>query len=353
MNELRQQISTIILEQRQTLAEQIVTRQYALQPEVWEKYGARGREISLRDAAYHLPFLTEAITAEDPSLFTDYVGWVKELFVGLKFPDSAMVVTLACTRDVLNAVLSPEMAAIVNEYLDAGIKRMRRERSATPTFLSDDTPLTGLTQQYIDALLRGERHLANQLIADAVKQGTPVKKIYMDVFQRAQYEIGRLWMSHQVSVAQEHYCTAATQFIMSQLYPYIFSTKKNGRRFVAMCVGGELHEIGVRMVTDFFEMEGWDTYYIGANTPASTIVQAMTDYRADVLGISATMTFHINVAADLIARVRESEVGKRVKILVGGYPFNHTPSLWQKLGADAYAPDAQQAVLTAERLMTS
>ena len=63
-------------------------------------------------------------------------------------------------------------------------------------------------------------------------------------------------------MAQEHYCTAATQLIMSQLYPYIFTTGKNGRVLVGTCVSGDLHEIGVRMVSDFFEMEGWDTFYL-------------------------------------------------------------------------------------------
>ena len=45
---------------------------------------------------------------------------------------------------------------------------------------------------------------------------------------------------------------------------------------VATCIGGELHEIGIRMVADFFEMEGWDTYYLGANTPADAVVAELS-----------------------------------------------------------------------------
>ena len=67
-----------------------------------------------------------------------------------------------------------------------------------------------------------------------------------------------------LSVAQEHYCTAATQLVMSQLYPRIFSTERRGRTLVAARVADDLHEIGLRMVADFFEMEGWDTFYVGA-----------------------------------------------------------------------------------------
>jgi len=39
---------------------------------------------------------------------------------------------------------------------------------------------------------------------------------------------------------------------MSQLYPYISKNEKTGRVLVATSVSKELHEIGVRMVADFF-----------------------------------------------------------------------------------------------------
>ena len=178
-----------------------------------------------------------------------------------------------------------------------------------------------------------------------------IKKIYIEVFQRTQREIGRLWQTNQISVAQEHFCTAATQMVMSQLYPYIFSGEHKNRRLVAACVGGELHEIGARMVADFFEMEGWDTYFLGANTPPESIVATVQDRKADILALSATMTFHVNKVADIIALLRSKEGSTRTHVLVGGYPFNLSRFLWQKVGADGYAPDAETAIQEAERLI--
>jgi MerR family transcriptional regulator, light-induced transcriptional regulator len=32
------------------------------------------------------------------------------------------------------------------------------------------------------------------------------------------------------------------------------------------------------------------------------------------------------------------------KIMVGGYPFNVSPHLWQKVNADGFAPSADEAV---------
>jgi methylmalonyl-CoA mutase cobalamin-binding domain/chain len=164
-----------------------------------------------------------------------------------------------------------------------------------------------------------------------------------------QYEIGRLWQMNQISVAQEHYCSAATQLIMSQLYPYIFKTEKIGRRLVAACVGEELHEIGIRMVADFFEMEGWDTYYLGANTPTQSILRTIQEKEIDVLGLSTTMPFHVNILKDLIEKVRLCPEGEKIKIMVGGYPFQVSPDLGKKLKADDYARNAQDAIEIAKK----
>jgi methanogenic corrinoid protein MtbC1 len=156
---------------------------------------------------------------------------------------------------------------------------------------------------------------------------------------------------NQLSVAQEHYCTAATQLIMSQLYPQIFAAERVGHRLVATCVSGELHEIGVRMVADLLEMEGWDTYYLGANTPADSVIRALVEREAQLLGISATITFHVSSVADLIARLRASDAGRTVKVLVGGYPFNVSRDLWRQVGADGCAHDAQGAVELAKEMV--
>jgi methanogenic corrinoid protein MtbC1 len=219
-------------------------------------------------------------------------------------------------------------------------------------FHQEENPLAELATDYLDALLRGERNLASRLILNAVDEGVSIKKIYLHVFQPCQREIGRLWQTNQVSVAEEHYVTAATQLIMSQLYPHIFNTRKTGRRMVATCVGGELHEIGVRMVADFFEMEGWDTHYLGANTPTESILETLETRQPDILAVSTTITFNLDAMIDLITEVRASQVSDGVGLLVGGRPFNMSPGLWETVGADGYAADAQAAIRTAEQLLS-
>jgi methanogenic corrinoid protein MtbC1 len=195
--------------------------------------------------------------------------------------------------------------------------------------------------------VRGDRHSASRLILDEAERGTSVRDIYLFVFQPVLREVGRLWHSNQIGVAQERYCTTCTQFTMSQLYPRIFSVRRNGLRMVAASVAGDLHEIGLRMVSDFFEMEGWDAFYLGANTPISCILQQVAERSPQVLAISATMTFHLHTVAELIAATRTA--GNAPRILVGGGPFNSVPGLWKDVDADGYAADAAAAVAMARR----
>lgn len=350
MNSLTHVTGQAIRARSATLAEAIVAHQYGRQP-AWQTFGASGRQKSLRDVGYHLAYLSEALASDAPTLFAEYVIWVKALFAGLNFAPDAVAHTLDAASAVIHAQLPPDLAACAEGYLAIGRASLDLAPSAPPLFVTDDLPLGGLAKDYLDALLRGERHSASQLILTAVARGANVKDIYLHVFQRVQYEIGRLWQINQISVAQEHYCTAATQLIMSQLYPHIFRTERVNRRLVATCVGGEIHEIGVRMVADFFEMAGWDTYYLGANTPGASIVRMLSERRAHVLAISATLTIHISAVVDLIAQVRASEVGSQVRIIVGGYPFNVSESLWRTVKADGYARDAEQAIAVANELV--
>ncbi len=219
-----------------------------------------------------------------------------------------------------------------------------------PSFLELDRPLGRLARDYLDALLGGERARASELILASVEDGVPVRDIYIDVFQRTQWEVGRLWELNRITVAEEHYCTAATQLVMSRLYPHVFAGERGRGTLVAAAVSGDLHELGIRMVADFFEMDGWDTFFLGANTPTPGIVELVERREADVLALSATLSAHVPDVAEVIEAMRTAGGERSPIILVGGHPFNAEPELWRELGADGHAPGADGAVSLAEEL---
>ena len=121
--------------------------------------------------------------------------------------------------------------------------------------------------------------------------------------------------------------------------------------WVAASVEGELHELGIRMVSDFLEMEGWDTHYLGAGNPLPGLIESLAERKADALALSATMTLHVGRVEAVVRAVRERPEFDRLPVLVGGLPFNLDPELWRKVGADGTAPDASAAVGEVLRLM--
>lgn len=334
---------------QQAIAEKIVHLHYQQQAKQWQVYGERGRQISIRDTIYHLTYLAEAAENGDPLLFNEYLSWVKVLFANLDFSNDVLCQIMNYMRQVLVEELPAAEQKAVLPILDEAVTNLANIPSHLPSYLVGDEPLDELARQFLAALLQADRHRASRLVLDAVKNGTCIKAIYLQVFQRTQQEIGRLWQINQIGVAEEHFCTAATQMIMSQLYPYIFTGERKSRRAVITCTGGELHEIGARMVADFLEMSGWDTYFLGANTPRHTILQTVVNQQADILALSATMTFHVSQVSEIISGLRDLPAVS-TQVLVGGYPFNLSPDLWRKVGADGYAVDAETAVVVAEKL---
>jgi methylmalonyl-CoA mutase cobalamin-binding domain/chain len=333
------------------IAALITDRQFAADPSLTARFGDRGRQKCTDDARRHLEYLSSAAATESDSLFADYVAWAKILLARLGLSDDDLAKNLHLLREAVRETLDAPHGDAAARIIDTALRDLPAMPSASPSLLSDSQPHAELARKYLELLLSGDRRAAGELIHSAVHDGVTVHDVYLHVFQRSQHEIGRLWQMNEITVAEEHYCTAATQLIMSQLYPMIFAAPRIGRRLVAACVGGDLHEIGVRMVADFFEMAGWDTYYLGANVPLDGIIDSVTERRADVLAISATMSYHVSAVADVIREVRQNSGRRAIRILVGGYPFRVDPELWRSVGADGFAVDASQAVTLATRLL--
>lgn len=333
------------------LADIFVYENYKLEGEKYEKYGERGKKHAKEDSLYFLEYLLASLKAEKPEIFADFLSWGKVFFKSISLPDKMIEVFLSIMKKTFSLKLPPDNSAFINNYIDIAVELSKNSPDNIEPFIQENTKLGVLAYQYLNSLLRADRHFANDLIMNEVKKGTPIKDIYLNVFQPVQYEIGRLWQHNVISVAKEHYATAATQMIMSRLYPFIFSNEKNGKKLLSTCVSGDLHEIGIRMVSDFFEMDGWDTYFLGGNTPERDLIKAAVEYKPDVIAISATLTLNIENAKNIIQGIRKNSTISNTKIMVGGYPFNVNPGLWKEVGADAYSTDAENAIKVSNTLL--
>lgn len=349
MEEFRQRLVQFLDENSQQLAIKIEKEQNTNSSDKLKNIGSRKQNTP--DVSQHLSFLREALKMNDEEIFSDYVKWEKLLLREHHISEDVMHQILNLTKDVFKEYLTPELFNIASKYLEAGFNQLQEPVEELNSYIDIDAPFGKLAKSFNEVLLKGDKNAASRMVMDAVNSGTSIKDIYLHVFQKSQLEVGRLWLINEITVAKEHYASAATQLIMSQLYSYIFATERVGHTFIGACIGGELHELGIRMVGDFFEMEGWDTYYLGANTPASTIISSIEENHADVVGLSISMPYHRSLVKEAIDVIRQHFKSSCPKILVGGNGINHNKEIWKYLGADGYGSDAQEAVDRAKQLI--
>ena len=303
---------------------------------------------------YTLQYLQESLAMNDASLFIDSVGWAHVMLSSLHLPNNGLSSSFEVLKEVLHENLPVELKAKSDDIISKSIAFLANAPTETPSNIRENNPLATVAHAYLDALLIADRSTAMEIIDDQINKGIAIRDIYLSIFQPVLRELGRLWQIQKISVAQEHYATATTQLIIARLYQTMLTesrrAKRRGKTLIAVCVSEELHEMGVRMVADFFEMDGWNTYFIGANIPAQSLIAAIKERKADVVALSTTMTFHLPRVDNLIRSLRADPDTRHVKIIIGGYPFNIVPGLWQKIGADAYASNADEAVAAGNQL---
>jgi len=351
METTKEALCNFIESNKNEIAKNCLAKHYRIEGEKYEKYGEKGRKNASEDIIFFIDYFLASLKSGKPEIFADFLSWGKVFFKSISLPDTMIEVVLDTMESTFIEMMAPEHSSLAVEYIKAAKEITKNSPDNLAPFIHENTKLGVLAYQYLNSLLRADRHYANNLIMEAVKNGTAIKDVYMYVFQPVQYEVGRLWQQNIISVAKEHYATAATQMIMSRLYPYIFSNEKNGKKLLSTCVSGDLHEIGIRMVSDFFEMDGWDTYFLGGNTPERDLIKAAVEYKPDVIAISATLTLNIENVKNIIREVRNNSTISNTKIMVGGYPFNANPGLWKEIGADAYSIDAENAIRVSNSLV--
>src|SRR4051812_46219023 len=197
-----------------------------------------------------------------------------------------------------------------------------------------------LRERYVDALVAGDLAAAAQLIEDA--RGD-VRTLYLEVLQPALYEIGRRWEDAEISVAQEHLATATNQSLLARLADRFEERgPRRGRKVLLACADGELHSIGVRMVADFLDADGWDVLFVGALSPAGAVAELAAAQGVEVVALSAALAERVPEIVTAVRALRALEPAPVVA--VGGLAFGGDREAALATGADLFAPDAGEFV---------
>ena len=176
------------------------------------------------------------------------------------------------------------------------------------------------SNDFLKNLLSGNRQKCTAITNEFLIKNPSIKDLYEGIFKEALYEVGRLWETNKITVASEHLATAITEGILNELYQKLtIAEQKETFKVVLTCVENEMHQVGIKMVTDIFEMNGWDTYFLGTGIPVNELVTYIQVINPHVLAISLSIYFNFQNLIKMLNTLKEEF--PELTIVLGGQAF--------------------------------
>lgn len=187
--------------------------------------------------------------------------------------------------------------------------------------------------QYIDLLIKGEKDLAIFYLED-LTDNKRVEDIYVDIIGKSMFEVGKLWETNKISVAEEHLASYLTKEIMdAKLKDYTTVNKAKGR-IVLSTVGTEKHTLPLKIVADTLEANGWKVYNLLEPLPSEEMIDYLERKNLNIVGLSCTMEENIEALQEMVDLIKTKRPG--TKIIVGGAGVNeHEIKQVDYVGRDA------------------
>jgi MerR family transcriptional regulator, light-induced transcriptional regulator len=298
------------------------------------------------DLGSHLDQLAAALQLGDAEVFSAYLRWLREVLASRCLGVDHTADALRVVHDWLRGHLTHAHAGDVLALLEHGIATLEAAERGTALIAPEPS---ATVQTLSRALLGGRRQDAEAQVLTAMAGGAALVDVSVDLLQPALYHVGLLWQQNRISVAQEHLATAITQTAMATGFAVAELAPPNGRTAAFACVEGNLHAVGLRMVSDAFEVAGWEASFLGASMPNEALIAFCGEARPELLGLSVSLPPQLPALRELIGRLRAELGNAAPRVLVGGQLVNQIGAAVRGLGADAWFSDARAVVHAASQ----
>lgn len=203
-----------------------------------------------------------------------------------------------------------------------------------------------LQTEFLEHLVSGRYREASELIFAFRTAETDLMFFNVNVFEPALIKIGTLWQEGKITVADEHLISNMITGLMNRLEhaDALDRTPKLNLSAAFVLVGGEEHELPLRMIDTVFKTRGWTTFYLGKNVPILSLEKFLAKHKINVLGLSITLSTHINACEILVRSIKSFSAEIRPLIMLGGNAIENEEVAKNQLGADLYF-ESQQALL--------
>ncbi|MCS7054338.1 MAG: cobalamin-dependent protein [Ignavibacterium sp.] len=167
---------------------------------------------------------------------------------------------------------------------------------------------------FYNNLIEGNKEKCSSLVNSLLEEGVDITDIYIELFQKSLYRIGKLWDNDELSISQEHLVTNIISYLIEKYSPAPITQRSE--KAIVTCIDKEFHEIGAKMVSKIFEYNGYKTYYLGASIPSKDIVKFIRLIEPSIIAISWSLYLNLGRFLDVLDNV--TKMFPNIKVYVGG-----------------------------------
>ena len=200
-------------------------------------------------------------------------------------------------------------------------------------------------------LQKGRAQNVKQLVQQALDEGYEPKDILNGGLIQGMTVIGGKFKNNEVFVPEVLVAARAMNAGLEILRPALITSgiKPLGKAIICT-VKGDLHDIGKNLVKMMLEGQGIECLDLGVDVSPEQVVEAVKDYKPDLVCLSALLTITMMAQKETIDALKEAGIRDKVKVLIGGAPV--TESFAKEIEADGYAGDAASAAQVAKAFLT-
>jgi 5-methyltetrahydrofolate--homocysteine methyltransferase len=198
-------------------------------------------------------------------------------------------------------------------------------------------------------VINGQAPAVEAGVKAALASGVAADAILNQALIAAMDEVGRRFEEGDFFVPEMLIAARAMQAGLNHLKPYLAeSSIKSAGKVAIGTVKGDLHDIGKNLVAMMLEGAGFEVKDLGVDVSPEAFVKAAQE-GAQVVGMSALLTTTMSNMEKTIQALKDAGLRESVKVIIGGAPV--TQDYANRIGADAFAPDASSATRTVRQLL--
>ncbi len=205
-------------------------------------------------------------------------------------------------------------------------------------------------QDIFQNVIKGQAQAVEAGVKEELNAGTPPEKILNESLIAAMDEVGSRFERGEFFVPEMLIAARAMQTGLNLLKPHLAEGDIKSAGSVAIgTVQGDLHDIGKNLVAMMLEGAGFEVNDLGVDVSPEKFVNAAKE-GVQVIGMSALLTTTMSNMELSIKALEEAGLRDKVKVVIGGAPV--TQDFANKIGADAFAPDASSATRKVRDLLS-